>query len=161
MPLVIAGTQLLPVQGGLGRRSRGGLSQRSLGINVKIAVVWMLLAKIVAGMNLGFASGEDLLQLLDEVLQVLASKFPAEPKHQTCYLTHGGESLGNRAGSLKGDFGKRDFTAFFTRRQLSPQKLQPDRTQALDSQTHPNSLRPEGGESRNAGFSHEFNRIPA
>jgi hypothetical protein len=50
--------------------------------------------------------------LLDEVLQVLASKFPAEPKHQTCYLTHGGESLGNLAGSLKRDLGKRDSTAF-------------------------------------------------
>jgi hypothetical protein len=112
MPLLIAVTQLLPVEGGLGRRRRGGLSERDLGINIKIAVVRMLLAKIVAGMELGFAPGEDLLQLLDEVLQVLASKFPAEPKHQTCYLTHGGESLGNLAGSLMGEFGKRDFTAF-------------------------------------------------
>jgi hypothetical protein len=112
MPLLIAVTQLLPVQGGLGRRRRGGLNQRGLGIDAKIAVVRMLLAKIVAGMNLGLAPGEDLLQLLNEVLQVLASKFPAEPKHQTCYLTHGGESLGNLAGSLQGDLGKRDFTAF-------------------------------------------------
>jgi hypothetical protein len=112
MPPLIAVTQLLPVQGGLGRRRRGGLNQRGLGIDVKIAVVRMLLAKIVAGMNLRLAPGQDLLQLLDEVLQVLASKFPAEPKHQTCYLTHGGESLGNLAGSLQGDLGKRDFTAF-------------------------------------------------
>ncbi len=112
MPPLIAVTQLLPVQGGLGRRRRRRLNQRGLRIDVKIAVVRMLLAKIVAGMEFGFAPGEDLLQLLDEVLQVLASKFPAEPKYQTCYLTHGGESLGNLAGSLKGGFGKRDFTAF-------------------------------------------------
>jgi hypothetical protein len=129
MPVLITVTQLLPVQGGLGRRRRGGLSERGLGINVKIAVVRMLLAKIVAGMEFGFVPGEDLLQLLDEVLQVLASKFPAEPKHQTCYLTHGGESLGNLVGSLKGDLGKRDFTAFFTRRQPLPRKFPPECTQ--------------------------------
>jgi hypothetical protein len=76
----------------------------------------MLLAKIVAGLNLRFASGQDLLQLLDEISQVLAGKFPAEPKHQSCYLAHGGESLGNLAGSLDGDLGKRDFTAFLVLR---------------------------------------------
>ncbi len=133
MPLLIAVTQLLPVQGGLGRRRRGRLNQRGLGIDVKIAVVRMLLAKIVAGMNLGLAPGEDLLQLLDELLQVLASKFPAEPKHQTCYLTHSGESLGNLAGSLQGDLGKRDFTAFLLL-QSSP-IAQPD-SASQTNQTH-------------------------
>ena len=112
MPLLIALTQLPPVLEGLGKRGGGGLSQRGLGIDVEIAVVRMLLAKIVAGMKLGFVPSQHLLQLLDEVLQVLASKFPAEPKHQTCYLAHGGESLGNLAGSLTNGFGKRDFTAF-------------------------------------------------
>jgi hypothetical protein len=112
MPLLIAVTQLQPVPGGLRRRRRGGLNQRGLGIDVKIAVVRMLLAEVVARLRLGLSSGENLLQFSNELLQVLASKFPAEPKHQTCYLTHGGESLGNLAGSLKGDFGKRDFTAF-------------------------------------------------
>jgi len=155
MPLLIAVTQLLPVPGGLGRRRRGGLNQRGLGIDVKIAVVRMLLAKIVAGMNLGLAPGEDLPQLLDEILQVLASKFPAEPKHQTCYLTHGGESLGNLAGSLKGDLGKRDFTAFLllpsspiSQPALRPQ---PIKTTAVS--------RKAGGESRNTNFPRRSNRL--
>jgi hypothetical protein len=155
MPLLIAVTQLLPVQGGLGRRSPRGLSQRGLGIDVKITVVRMLLAKIVAGMDLGFVPGEDLLQLLDEVLQVLASKFPAEPKHQTCYLAHGGESLGNLAGSLQGDFGKRDSTAFcffsqarFRSRALRPK---PPRSTAASPEA--------GGETRNASFPRRSNRL--
>ena len=58
MPPVIADTQLPPVQGGLGRRNRRGLSQRGLGIDVRIAVVRMLLAKIVAGMDFGFPCSE-------------------------------------------------------------------------------------------------------
>jgi len=146
MPLLIAVTQLLPVQGGLGRRRRGGLKQRGLGIDVEIAVVRMLLAKIVAGMNLGLSPGEDLLQLLDEILQVLASKFPAEPKHQTCYLTHGGESLGNLAGSLQGDLGKRDFTAFLLL-QSSP-IAQPDSA----SQTHQTNRRVTQSRGRNQKY---------
>ena len=159
MLALILSTQLLPVQGGL--RRRGGLSQRGLGIDVEIAVVRMLLAEVVARLRLGLTSGEDLLELFDKVLQVLASKFSAEPKYQSWYAAHGGESLGNLAGSLKGDLGKRDFTAFFTRRQLPPQKLQPDRRQASRLTNGPQLTAPPGGESRNAGFSHEFNRISA
>jgi len=124
MPVLITVTQLLPVQSGLGRRSGGGLNQRGLGIDVKIAVVRMLLAKIVARLRFGLSSGENLLQLLDKFLQILASKFPAKPKYQSWYAAHGGESLGNLAGSLKGDLGKRDFTAFLLL-QSSP-IVQPD-----------------------------------
>ena len=105
MLALILSTQLLPVQGGLGRR-RGGLSQRGLGIDVEIAVVRMLLAEVVARLRLGLTSGEDLLQLFDEVLQILASKFPAEPKYQAWYAAHGGESLGNRGGFPEGWFWK-------------------------------------------------------
>jgi hypothetical protein len=113
MPLLIAITQLLPVPGGLRRRRRrGGLNQRGLGIDVKIAVVRMLLAEVVARLRFGLSSGENLLQFSDELLQVLAGKFPTKPKYQSWYAAHGGESLGNLAGSLKGDLGKRDFTAF-------------------------------------------------
>ncbi len=52
-------TQLLPVQSGLRRREGGRLGQGSLGIDVEIAVVRVLLAKVVAGMDLGFVPGED------------------------------------------------------------------------------------------------------
>ena len=100
MLALILSTQLLPVQGGLGRR-RGGLSQRGLGIDVEIAVVRMLLAEVVARLRLGLTSGEDLLQLLDKFLQILAGKFPAEPKYQSWYLAHGGDSLRNLVGSWK------------------------------------------------------------
>src|SRR5208337_5648082 len=72
-----------------------------------------LLAEVIARLKFGFAPSQDLLQLRDEVFEILAGKFPTEPKHQSCYLAHGGESLGNLAGSLKGGFGKRDSTAFF------------------------------------------------
>ena len=161
MLALILSTQLLPVQGGRGGGGGGRLGQGSAGIDVEIAVVRMLLAEVVARLRLGLTSGEDLLQLFDEVLQILASKFPAEPKYQSWYVAHGGESLGNRGGFPDGGLGKRDFTAFFTRRQLPPQKLQPVADRPLDSPTDPGSLRPQGGESRNAGFSHEFNRISA
>ena len=105
MLTLILSTQLLPVQGGLGRR-RGGLSQGGLGIDVEIAVVRMLPAEVVARLRLGLTSGEDLLQLFDKVLQILASKFPAEPKYQSWYAAHGGESLGNRGGFPDECFGK-------------------------------------------------------
>ena len=144
MLALILSTQLLPVQGGLGSR-RGGLSQRGLGIDVEIAVVRMLLAKVVARLRLGLTPGEDLLQLFDKVLQILASKFPAEPKYQAWYAAHGGESLGNLAGSLTSGFGKRDFTAFFTRRQLPSRKLQPECTQPSRLTMDPSSLRLAGG----------------
>ena len=126
MLALILSTQLPPVQG---RRSwRGGrrLGQGSAGIDVEIAIVRMLLAEVVARLKLGFAPSQDLLQLRDEVFEVLAGKFPTEPKHQTCYLAHGGESLGNLAGSLMADFRKRDFTAFFACRQLLPREFQPE-----------------------------------
>jgi hypothetical protein len=61
----------------------------------------MLLAKVVAGLRLGLTPGENVLQLINELLQVLAGKFPAEPKHQSWYLAHGGDSLRNLAGSWK------------------------------------------------------------
>ena len=104
----------------------GRLRQGSQGIDVEIAIVRMLLAKVVAGLRLGLTPGENLPQLIDEVLQFLAGKFPTEPKHQSCYLAHGGESLGNLAGSLMADFRKRDFTAFFACRQLLPREFQPE-----------------------------------
>jgi hypothetical protein len=65
----------------------------------------MFLAEVVARLDLGLTVGENLLQLLDELLQLCASKFSAEPKHQACYVGHGGESLGNLVGSLHGGFG--------------------------------------------------------
>jgi hypothetical protein len=117
MLALILSTQLLPVQAGRGGWWGGRLSQGSAGIDVEIAIVRMLLAEVVARLRLGLSSGENLLQLLDEFLQILAGKFPTEPKYQAWYAAHGGESLGNLASSLTSGLGKRDFTAFFSRRQ--------------------------------------------
>ena len=97
----ILSTQLLPVQGGGERWRSGWLGEGSAGIDVEIAIVWMLLAEVVARLRFGLSSGENLLQLLDKFLQVLAGKFPTEPKYQAWYAAHGGESLGNLASSAK------------------------------------------------------------
>jgi hypothetical protein len=115
----------------------------------------MLLAKIIAGMNLGLVPEENLLQLLDEVLQVLVGKFPAEPKHQTCYLAHGGEPLGNPASSLKGGIGKRDSTAFFVSRQPRSRNSPPSPSAASHFRWQINLSSPglgglKGGESKTA-----------
>ena len=101
MVLLILSAQLLPVQGRGGRRERGRLGQGGQRIDVEGAIVGMLLAKVVAGLRLGLTAGENLFEFVDEVLQFLAGKFPAEPKHQSWYLAHGGDSLGNRVGSWK------------------------------------------------------------
>jgi hypothetical protein len=100
---LILSTHLPPVQGRSGSRQGRRLGQGGQRIDVEIAIVRMLLAKIVAGLRLGLASGENLLEFVDELLQVLAGKFPAEPKRQSWYLAHGGDSLRNLVGSLKGD----------------------------------------------------------
>jgi hypothetical protein len=63
----------------------------------------MLLAKVVAGLRLGLTPGENRFEFVDELLQFLAGKFPAEPKCQAWYLAHGGNALGNLAGSWKVD----------------------------------------------------------
>jgi len=145
MLALILSTQRPPVQGrGSGRGGRR-LGQGSAGIDVEIAIVGMLLAEVVARLRLGLTSGENLLQLLDEFLQILAGKFPTEPKYQAWYAAHGGESLGNLAGSLTSGLGKRDFTAFFTRRQLLPRKLQPDCMQPSRPTNRPQFATPAGG----------------
>jgi hypothetical protein len=160
MLALILSTQLLPVQGGLGRR-RGGLSQRGLGIDVEIAVVGMLLAEVVARLRLGLTPGENLLQLLDKFLQILAGKFPTEPKHQSWYAAHGGESLGNRGGFPGEWFGKERLHRFFYS-PSTPTAEAPARSHTGSRLADaPQLTAPLGGESRNAGFSHEFNRIPA
>jgi hypothetical protein len=61
----------------------------------------MLLAKVVAGLRLRLTPSENLFEFADELLQFLAGKFPAEPKRQSWYLAHGGDSLRNLAGSWK------------------------------------------------------------
>ena len=145
MLLLILSTQLLPIQAGRGGLGSERLAQGSAGIDVEIAIVRMLLAEVVARLRLGLSSGENLLQLLDEFLQILAGKFPTEPKYQSWYDAHGGESLGNLAGSLRSGLGKRDFTAFFTRRQLPPRKLQPECTQPSRLTNRPQIATPAGG----------------
>jgi hypothetical protein len=57
----------------------------------------------IAGTALGFAPRGNLRRLLDELPQVLAGKFSAEPKHQACHLAQGEVSLEKLADSLKDD----------------------------------------------------------
>ncbi len=166
MVLLILSTQLLPVQARGGRSERGWLGQGGQRIDVESAIVRMLLAKVVAGMDLGLAAGQDLLQLLDEVLQVLAGKFPTEPKHQSCYLAHGGESLGNLVGSLEGDLAKRDSTSFFVFRQvrcrssaLQARARQATLPQKISSGSPQPHGVPKGGESRNTCFAQAIQQI--
>jgi len=59
---LILSTQLLPVPGRRGRSQGGGLGQRDQRVEIKIAIVRMLLAKVVAGLRLGLTPGENLLQ---------------------------------------------------------------------------------------------------
>jgi hypothetical protein len=112
----------------------------------------MLLAEVVTRLKFGFAPSQDLLQLRDEVFQVLAGKFLTEPKHQSCYLAHGGESLGNLAGSLMGGFAKRDFTAFFACRQLRPRKLPPECGKPSWLANRPRLTTPAGGRNQKCQF---------
>jgi len=87
-----------------GRRGGGDggrLCQGSQGIDVEVAIVGMLLAKVAAGLRLRLPPGENLFEFVDELLQFLAGKFLAEPKHQSWYLAHGGDSLRDLAGSCK------------------------------------------------------------
>jgi len=98
---LILSSQLLPVQGRGGRSQGRRLSQGDQRINVEIAIVGMLLAEVVARLRLGLTPGENLLEFVDELLQVLAGKFPAQPKYQSWYLAHGGDSLRDLAGSWK------------------------------------------------------------
>lgn len=151
----ILSTQWLPVQGGRDRWRSRRLGQGSAGIDVEIAIVRMLLAEIVTRLRFGLSSGEDRLQLVDKFLQVLAGKFPTEPKCQAWYAAHGGESLGNLVSSANEGL----------RRETSPRSsflIKPDSAHSAPrlepSQATRFRSKP-GGESRNAGFSHEFNRI--
>ena len=150
--------QLPPVQGG----DRGGwLGEGSARIDGEVAVVRMLSAKVIARLRLCLGVGEDRLQLLDEFLQILAGKFSAEPKYQTWYVAHGGESLGNLAVPRKRNVGKRDFTAFLLRRQVpqSPSTARPGRP-PLNPQILPTKTN-KGGESPNPRFSRKIRRLPA
>ena len=159
MLALVLSTQLLPVQGRDSRRRRGGLSRRGLGIDVEIAIVRMLLAEVVARLRFGLTSGENLLQLLDKLLQILAGKFPTEPKYQSWYAAHGGESLGNLAGSLMVVLERETSPPFLLAVNSQHGSSGLNAQSPLDSQKDPSSPRPQGGESRNASFSHEFNRI--
>lgn len=154
---LVIGAQLPPVQLGLGRGDRGRLGERRLRIDVEIAIVRMLLAEVVAGMDFGFTSREDLLQCLDEVLQIRAGEFSAEPKDQSCYLAHGGASLGNRASSPSGDFRKETTPPFpfLSKPQPAHFALRPGRPnpKAMWSKS--------GGESRNSASPLQFNHLAA
>jgi hypothetical protein len=159
---LVLSTQLLPVQGGGWRGQRRGLGQGGQGIDVEIAIVGMLLAKVVAGLRLGLTPGENLLQLINELLQVLRGKFPAEPKHQSWYLAHGGDSLGNLAGSWKVDWERESAPPFLfgvKSPRISTLKAEWGKPTCL--YTDPGSLRSPGGESRNASIPQKFNRLSA
>ena len=155
MLTLILSAQLLPVQGGRSGRDGRQLGQGSAGIDVEIAIVRMLLAEVVARLRFGLSSGEDLLQLLDEFLQILTSKFPAEPKYQAWYAAHGGESLGNLAGSLNK----------VLRRETSPLSSFPIKSEpaslALSCEYPESTLTPlsAGGESRYRCSTQKIQRV--
>ena len=100
MGLQVGGAQLLPVQGGPGGKRLGRLGQGSLGIDIEIAVMRMLLAEIIAGWNLGFPFRENLLELEEDLLQFLTGKLFAKPQHKSCYFAQGGGSPWNLTGSF-------------------------------------------------------------
>jgi hypothetical protein len=121
----------------------------------------MLLAEVVARLKLGFAPSQDLLQLRDEVFEVLAGKFLTEPKHQSWYLAHGGESLGNLAGSRWVISERETSPPFLLAVNSHRGSSNLSAASPLGSRIDPGSRRPQGGETRNASFSHEFNKISA
>jgi hypothetical protein len=136
--------QLPPVQFRPWGREGGRLSEGRLGIDVKIAVVRMLLAEVVARLNLRLAPGQDLLQFLDELLQIAAGEFSAEPKDQSWYLAHGGESLRNLASSA--NEGLRRETSPLSSFQIKPHPAC-SALRLASSQATPIRSKP-GGESR-------------
>jgi len=152
LALVLA-EQLPPVQSGGGR---GRLSEGSTRINGKVAIVGMLLAEVVAGLRLGLTAGEDRLQLGDEFLQILTGKLSAEPKYQSWYVAHGGESLGNLAGSY-GDV-ERETSPPFCWAVKPPKAGRNGRPAGC-----PTWLRSmhKGGERRNANFPKRLKGLPA
>jgi hypothetical protein len=121
----------------------------------------MLLAKVVAGLRLGLTPGENVLQLIDELLQVLAGKFPAEPKHQAWYLAHGGDSLRNLAGSWKVGLERESPPPFLfaVKSDRRNSALKPERGKPSCLPIDPGSPRPQGGESRNASIPPEIQQI--
>jgi hypothetical protein len=121
----------------------------------------MLPAEVIARLRLGLTPGENLLQLMDKLLQILAGKFPTEPKYQSWYAALGGESLGNRSACLTGNFGKRDFTAFVACRPLPPREFQPECGKPSWLTNRLRLTLPAGGGAGNASFSHEFNKVSA
>ncbi len=99
----VLGTQLLPVERGPVTLHGRKLGEGSLGVHIEIAVVRMLLAKIIAGWDLGLRIGKKFLKLANQLCQFGAGKFSAQPKDQACYVTHGGWSPRNRASFLNED----------------------------------------------------------
>jgi hypothetical protein len=93
----VLGTELLPVQGRLKSRR---LSEGSFRVDKEIAVVRVLLAKIIAGWDLGLGIGQQFSELANQLFQFRAAKFSAQPKDKACYFVHGGWSPRNWASSL-------------------------------------------------------------
>jgi hypothetical protein len=106
----VLGTELLPLQGGL--RSRR-LSEGSFRVDKEIAVVRVLLAKIIAGWDLGLGIGQQFSELANQLFQFRAAKFSAQPKDKACYFVHGGWSPRNWASSLNVD-SRRETQPLFT-----------------------------------------------
>ena len=91
----ILGTQLLPVQGGWSGLDGGRFGQRGLGVDGEIPIVGVVFSEIIAGQDLGFPLGKNLLQLSDEGFQLWTAELFAEPQDESCYFLQGGESPRN------------------------------------------------------------------
>jgi hypothetical protein len=91
----ILGTQLLPVQGGWSGLDGGRFNQRGLGVDGEIPIVGVVFLEIIAGQDLGFPLGKNLLQLSDDGFQLCTAELFAEPQDESCYFLQGGESPRN------------------------------------------------------------------
>jgi hypothetical protein len=154
---LVIGTQRLPARLRLRRRNDRRLSKRCLGIDVKVAVMRMLLTKVVARVNLGLAPGQHFAQLLDESFEVGVGEFSAEPKDNPCYFVHGGESLGNLVSSTSNGLRRETSPPFSL-----PVKPHPARLARRPERSKPKTIWPKPGEKAEiAVLLIKFNELPA
>jgi hypothetical protein len=121
----------------------------------------MLLAEVVARLRLRLTPGENLLEFVDELLQVLAGEFPAQPKRQSCYLVHGGDSLGNLVGSRKDVWEKESPPPFLLAVKSRSSSTLKAKWGKPPCRPHRPRLTAAGGESKNRSIPQKFNRLSA
>jgi len=84
----VLGEKLAPVERRSGDIRLRSLSQRRLGINGKLPIVRMLLAKIIAWFDVGIAIGRHINQACDNLLNLPASELRTDPNDEPNNLAH-------------------------------------------------------------------------